>query len=338
MSRGTTLGWLLGLAAVVVAFGIHGVLARSSGPFQVAPAKPMPNVLVYAQPVGPCCQPSSKPEQIWVAATDGTHKRLLTEGQAPSVSPDGRYVAYDSDAKVLVIPTAGGDTTTVATGLYPGWAPNSRYLAYYGIPGLVVVDVKTGTTVTTIARQGNELPDGFAFSPDSQRIAYTFHGDLYVVPITGGGSPVRLTDDHKTIAPVWGKLGLAFSRFTKKAHSDIWLSDGTKHQLRQLTHTGADTWPAYFSVSGTELLAANPANHNGRLWAVDVKTGVERPITDWVGDLVPQGLTSDGSTVLAAIGCGATASPFGSVETIPFAGGTPLVIVHGPCRASWNAG
>jgi hypothetical protein len=40
--------------------------------------------------------------------------------------------------------------------------------------------------------------------------------------------------------------------------------------------------------------------------------------------------------VLAAIGCGGMASSFGIVETLPFSGGSPNVIVRGPCRASWN--
>src|SRR5262249_49399062 len=146
------------------------------------------------------------------------------------------------------------------------------------------------------------------------------------------------THDHKSVAPVWGKTGIAFNRFTHRAHSDIWLSDGSKSHLRQLTHTGADTWPAFFSASGAELLAAYPANHNGRLWAVDVATGSERPITSWVGDLFPQGLSADSRTVLAAVGCGGTGTSNGYVETIPFAGGKPHVIVRGPCRASWNAG
>jgi hypothetical protein len=48
------------------------------------------------------------------------------------------------------------------------------------------------------------------------------------------------------------------------------------------------------------------------------------------------GLSRDGKTVLAARGCGELATPFGLVETIPFGGGSPTVIVKGPCAASWN--
>ena len=136
---------------------------------------------------------------------------------------------------------------------------------------------------------------------------------------------------------MWGRPGIAFIHFTRGRFSDIWLSDGTPHHIRQLTHTGADAWPIAFSADGKKLLAANPATHNGRLWAVDLTTGDERPLTPWVGDLFPQGLSADGSTVLAAIGCGGMIGPYGVVETIPFTGGNPHVIVHGPCRASWNA-
>jgi Tol biopolymer transport system component len=327
----------VGAIAVLLAIGVVGeVLHAVRNTYRLGAARPMQNVLVYAKPVGPCCKISTKPRQMWVAATDGSHPRLLTAGEDPVVSPDGRYVAYDIAGKVFVVPTAGGASTSIAKGAYPGWAPNSRFLAYYGAAGLVVFDVTTGKPLTTIARDGKEYPDGFAFSPDSQRIAYTIHYDLYVLP-TIGGTPTRLTNDHKSTAPVWGTSGLAFNRFAHKAHADIWLTDGTKQHLRQLTHTGANTWPAFFSASGKELLAANPANHNGRLWGVDTATGVAHPITPWVGDLVPQGLSSDGRTVLAAIGCGGTLSPFGVLETIPFAGGKPHVIVRGPCRASWNA-
>jgi hypothetical protein len=77
--------------------------------------------------------------------------------------------------------------------------------------------------------------------------------------------------------------------------------------------------------------------HNGKLYSVNVSTGEAKDLTGFVGDLYAQGLSRNGTTILAAIGCGGTLSPFGRVETIPFAGGRPTVIARGPCRASWNA-
>jgi hypothetical protein len=210
------------------------------------------------------------------------------------------------------------------------WAPDSRTFGVLDSVGLVLVDPRHRTSKVLPAT------DGFAFSPNSRRIAYVAGGNLYVVSARGG-KPRRLTDDRKSYAPVWGRPGIAFVRFGRGGHGDIWLSDGRPRGARRLTHTGAAFWPAYFSADGTKLLAANPAIHNGRLWAVDVATGNARPLTPWVGDLFPQGLSANGKTVLAAVGCGGLPSLVGYVETIPFAGGKPHVIVRGPCRASWNA-
>jgi Tol biopolymer transport system component len=78
-------------------------------------------------------------------------------------------------------------------------------------------------------------------------------------------------------------------------------SGGGAHQV---THTPAGIYPAAWSADGSRMLAAYPVTNNGKLYAVDVATGHTRALTPFVGDLGPQGLSRDGRTVLAAIGCG----------------------------------
>jgi len=105
----------------------------------------MRNVVVYAKypnygPTG-----NSGPGRIWVAAPNGEHRRFLTVGCLPSLSPDGRYVAYTSGRKVLVVPTAGGRPRVLGRGDWGlTWAPNSRYLAFVRLlrlgSGEVVID------------------------------------------------------------------------------------------------------------------------------------------------------------------------------------------------------
>jgi hypothetical protein len=170
------------------------------------------------------------------------------------------------------------------------------------------------------------------------RLAYAVSdnsgSDIYVIS-TRGGRPGQITHDHDSSVPLWGPDGVAFNR-GGFVHGDIWIADGAGKHLRKLTRTGAGIYPAFWSADGSRLLAANPAMHNGRLWAVDAITGSAHDLPGWRGDLFPQGLSRDGTTILAAIGCGGTISPFGLIETLPFVGGTPHVIVRGPCRASWN--
>jgi len=303
-----------------------------------APAKPVRNVLVYSKPTSPMA--STDTEHVWRARLDGSHPQPVGGGEDPAVSPDGRWIAFGRARKILLVSTTGGTPRVVyrlhrgqpALPSAPVWAPNSRVFGVSDTVGLAVVDPgrRTAEIIPSV--------ETFAFSPDSRKVAYEARGDLYVIAARGGKAR-RLTDDRKSYAPVWGKTGIAFVRFTggAGAHGDVWLSDGRRGHARQLTHSGAAFWPAFFSADGTKLLAANPATHDGRLWAVDVTTGHARPLTPWFGDLVPQGLSADGKTVLAAVGCGGVPGSAGYVETIPFAGGKPHVIVRGPCRASWNA-
>jgi hypothetical protein len=311
------------------------LLVTACAAASAATAKPVRNVLVYAKADSTATQFDS--EHIWRARVDGSHPKLVGAGEDPAVSPDGRWIAFGRGARVVVVPSASGMPRTVyrlhkgqpSLAGRPLWAPNSRTFGVLDSVGLVLLH--PGRKTTTVLPSN----DGFDFSPDSRRIVYEARGNLYVVSASGGKRQ-QLTDGHKSYGPVWGKAGIAFVRFTHSAHGDVWLSDGHPGHARQLTHTSAGFWPAYFSADGTKLLAANPATHNGRLWAVAVATGKARPLTPWVGDLVPQGLGGDGKAVLAAVGCGGMPSLVGYVETIPFRGGKPHVIARGPCRASWN--
>ena len=305
-------------------------------------AVPLQDVVVYAKPRLPLRDAWKAPNDtvIWRSRVDGTQAKQLAAGNYPTLSPDGRFIAFGRGRTEFVMPAAGGATERVysftARGTSPYgvmWAPDSRWLAFEGNNGLVVLDPVS--RVRHVLPKGVGYSGGFSFSPDSRRIVYADDGDLYVIPARGG-KPIQLTDDHKSSAPVWGKPGIAFFRYTHGEFSDIWLRDARTHQIRQLTHRGTGAAPVAFSADGKELLAAYWPANAGRLWGIDVATGAERPVTPWRGDLVPQGLSADGSTVLAMEGCG-VGPMFGTVETYPFTGGQPHVIADGPCSASWNA-
>lgn len=314
--------------------------ATACGSAVIAPSS---GVLVYAKPNAPLAGYTGHHEDVWVAQLDGTRPWKLGSGVMPSVSPDGRLVAFGNGAQVLLESVQGGPAAVLYTFggqwplLYapPVWAPDSEHVAIEAERGrLVVVDAAT--------RRRTRLPatGAFSFSPDSRHIVYEDRGDLFVIRASGG-TPRQLTHDRKDFAPVWGNPGIAFTRFRirdRTVGGDVWLTNASGWGKRRLTHTGKGFSPAFFSGDGTKLLAAIPPSHNGQLWAVDVRTGMSRELTPFVGDLNAQGLSRDGKTVLASVGCGGRVGPYGYVETIPFAGGKPHVIARGPCRASWNAG
>ena len=335
------------LAAVAV-LPLMLVTVAAGGCGRDAASEPRQAVLVYAE----AAAFSGFAKTISVARANGGQAVPLVQGDSPQISPDGQYVAFarSGDAPrfsdVLVIPTRGGKPKTVehlvgdhVWNNNPGkWAPDSRHLVCIESAGLVLLDTQTGSRKVLVRQPEPAGIESLSISPDSRSIAYavtdTTGADIYVISIHGGRSR-KITADHNSFDPLWGPHGVAFNR-GGFVHGDIFITDRTGRHPRQLTHTHAGIYPAFWSADGRRMLAADPAMHNGRLWAVNATTGSARDLTGWRGDLFPQGLSRDGTTVLAAVGCGGTASAFGFVETIPFTGGKPRVIVRGPCRGSWN--
>jgi Tol biopolymer transport system component len=329
---------LLAAAVAVAAAGCggHGAV---SGP-----------QLVYAVPTSF----GGSQSWIWRARTDGTHRVRLTEGRDPVLAPNGRLIAFTRPAhspagtELYVVSVSGGRPRLLRRFIGRQafvselvWSPTSRQLAVAEGASLVLVDADSGRERRFAGTRrprvvGVEHP---SFSPDGRRIVFERYdrtgADLEIFD-TRTGRTRTLTSDHRSFLPLWGPRGIAFNRGGFARGGDVWLLDSRRRKLRRLTNTRAGVYPAAWSADGTRLLGAYPATHNGRLWAVDVRSGRTRDLTGWVGDLFPQGLSRDGRTVLAAIGCGGMISPFGVVETLPFAGGKPQVIVKGPCRASWN--
>jgi WD40 repeat protein len=339
--------WAIGAALAVTSVVAAAWIASGRDGSSAALTAPAPTrvALVYAKPAGHDLR--ARREVIYAASPDNGAPRRLAVGTSPLLSPDGNWVAYAAGpraypADLRLIPTTGGTPRRAGISGEPvAWSGNSRFLAVQRLRGgLTIVDART---LRTSPLRLPESSGNVSFSPDGSMVAFQHStgagSDIYTVARTGGRIH-RLTGGHDTGSPLWGPGGIAYERSGPDScadcRGDVWVMDPDGSDQRRLTHTDAGISPAAWSANGRRLLAAYPATHNGKLYAVDAISGTARPLTPFVGDLYAQGLSRDGHTVLAAIGCGGTASPYGVVETIPFAGGAPTVIVRGPCRASSN--
>jgi Tol biopolymer transport system component len=284
---------------------------------------------------------------IWFAAGNGSNRVRLgparSEGPAPVLSPDGRWVASarvrPRAVEVVLLPTAGGRPILLRR--LPGtsafelvWAPDSSLLAVSTDEGLYLLrpDASShGFRLVTAAT-------GTTFSPDGRWIAYVEYTgvvhDIYAREI-GRGETRRVTGDGHGDFPSWGARGLAFTR-----GRDVWAVPAPGARPKQLTRTGAGIVPLAWSADGSRLLAASTNFRYERLWAIDGATGKARRLKNWAFGLRGQGLSYNGRTILAATGCAGPSilhgEPQGTIETIPFEGGKPRVILKGPCYASWN--
>ena len=129
-----------------------------------------------------------------------------------AISPDGRWLAFDSDRgghqAIYRVPLTGGEPEPLSADsgddFMPSWSPDAREIAYYGFRQgrrrLFVMPVDGGAPSPVAADSGNQrYPD---WAPDGRHLV--FHSDrtgrfeLYVVERGQGGrwgAPRQLTRD-----------------------------------------------------------------------------------------------------------------------------------------------
>jgi len=94
-----------------------------------------------------------------------------------------------------------------------------------------------------------------AISPDGQTIAFSYRGDLWRVPSTGGvATPLTLHQAHDT-APVWShdgsKVAFASDRY---GNFDVWMIPAEGGEATRLTYHSASDRPASFTPDDRQLL------------------------------------------------------------------------------------
>ncbi len=155
---------------------------------------------------------SDKHLHLWrYPVADGGEPLQLTTGPgndvASAVSPDGKWIAFESDSKpagIYMIPSAGGDRALVAPyGLGPRFSPDGRWLAYW----ILDPDTSFGRVfVVPVGRPGEPAGIGREFD-DAHTPSWTPGGegllicgtrqsrggpreehDLWFVPLEGRGA------------------------------------------------------------------------------------------------------------------------------------------------------
>ena len=189
--------------------------------------------------------------------------RALTSGQqtieAMDVSPDGKWIAFDSDRggqqDIFRVQTDGrGETERVISSptddFHPAWSPDGRSLAFYRIRDGVrrgAVVAATGGPVRFIGPDGGGLEEHSpAWSPDGKQLLFhrfnKAQPDLYAIEKTGDSTwsePRRLTDKGG-IWPAFSPSGRDVAYFSGSGEISVMSRSGDVATRRVVVESGAN--------------------------------------------------------------------------------------------------
>ncbi|HEV2764607.1 MAG TPA: hypothetical protein VGV38_16630, partial [Pyrinomonadaceae bacterium] len=193
---------------------------------------------------------------IWVMNADGAGNKQLTfdpnNDTMPSVSPDGRFVAFVSNRAVgwgvWRMDADGSNPKELVRNIdrdsFPHWSPDSRYVFYgtrdaSGRFALYRVPAEGGEPALVAAENifyAHLSPDGRQFLALTREIEMTAPLRLQVFPAEGG-APAQTLDIPPTIdGPAWSPDGRAVDYvLTQDGVSNLWRHPLAGGKARQLT-------------------------------------------------------------------------------------------------------
>jgi tricorn protease len=305
----------------------------------------------------------SSNDDIWISDADGTHNRRLTSfvGQdtSPMWSADGKFVYYVSEyfgnPANVVRQSADGQTPPQQVTFHKEDAVrrarishNGEWIVYECGPDIWVVSTDGGTPrklaievhaddkvnterVASFTRGASE----FALSPDEKQVAFVVHGEVFVMPATGGKAK-RLTEIaafHHGLAwsPDGKKLVFASDR---GGHEDLYLLQSAegeptdlcraqKYRTIQLTNDPEAEIGPSFSPDGNKVSFLRA----GRLWTVNPDGTDARILADDV-DIFDYDWSPDSKWVVYARQDGSFASELYVIPSKPQAKAKPRNITR----------
>lgn len=151
--------------------------------------------------------------EIYVRGTDGSPAVRLSDGNAPSLSPDGKWVlgrSFSLQHAILKLPTGAGESGSISTGDVQAhqafFFPDGRHILLMGNQAghglrLWVEDVSSGAP-QPISPEGATVRRRACISPDGKQVAARdAQGNITIYPV-GGGEPLLVPNTQTGEEPI----------------------------------------------------------------------------------------------------------------------------------------
>lgn len=258
---------------------------------------------------------------IWIVDADGTNHTPLTSNESndwtPSVSPDGKWVAYASDRgtnytghadlftnlDIWIVSINGSEHRQITSGPrsdgQPAWSPDGEKIAFTsnrsGEIDIWVMDAD-GSNLTRLTRSDVRAAVDPAWSPDGKRIAYTdFPGYVRIMDADGSNDTELLGRlfiwyEDPTWSPDGNRIAVRRNSLFSKDR-DIWIFDLKTGRSSRVSPPGMgnDECPAW-SPDGSRIAFGS------EMWGGGLNVTVA--VLDELG---PQDARSPGWSVLSAL-------------------------------------
>jgi Tol biopolymer transport system component len=207
-------------------------------------------------------------QNIWAQALGASQARPLTtftSGRVlwPTISRDGRRVAFERDLSIWTLDTATGDSRAVP-------------IALRGTPAGAAVE----------HRAFSDHLQELALSPDGRKVAFTVHGEVFSASAKDGGDAIRLTTTTAEEAELaWAPDSRRLVYMSDRDGTNhLYLYDFATGQERQLTSGPGRDDMARFSPDGKWIAFER---NSRELRIIDPNTRDDRLVASGMFDVPP---------------------------------------------------
>lgn len=242
---------------------------------------------------------SNFPNIYKVSVLGGTPRKIITNGDSPEWSLDGRTIAFErpredtttiafqrsslgkDSSSIWIANTDGSSQRLIARQAHsPAWSPDSKRLAYERdfindtkekYSEIFFQDLSTGK-VQQLTYQKKKIGD-YCWAATDELVFSLSDGantNLWAMAI-GGSVPKQLTFElGRNLAPQISKDGKRLVYMNRSFTTNIWTANLATNQLRQLTFEDASLVDPTFSPQGDKILHKRSVSSHMELFLCNV--------------------------------------------------------------------